>query len=94
MPRATSFGYDANGNYGLLTSLKDANNNTTNYPTYDGRDHLSTRTDALNASDTYVYDANNNLTQHTDRNGNVTVYQYDGLNRRSFAGFGYKREHV
>ena len=85
----TTFGYDTNGNYGLLTSLKDANNNTTNYPTYDSRDRLSTRTDALNASDTYAYDGDSNLTQHTDRNGNVTVYQYDGLNRRTFAGYGY-----
>jgi RHS repeat-associated protein len=29
------------------------------------------------------------LTGHTDRRGKVTVYQYDGINRRKFAGFGY-----
>ncbi len=29
------------------------------------------------------------LFQYTDRNGNVTKYTYDGLNRRTFAGFGY-----
>ncbi|MGC1676735.1 MAG: RHS repeat-associated core domain-containing protein, partial [Candidatus Binataceae bacterium] len=30
-----------------------------------------------------------NLTNHSDRSGNVTKYSYDGLNRRTFAGFGY-----
>ena len=29
------------------------------------------------------------MTGHTDRRGKVTVYQYDGINRRKFAGFGY-----
>lgn len=38
---------------------------------------------------TYAYDGNSNLTQQTDRHGKVTVYQYDGLNRPTFAGFGY-----
>jgi YD repeat-containing protein len=28
------------------------------------------------------------LTQHTDRRGKVTIYQYDGLDRRKFAGYG------
>jgi len=38
---------------------------------------------------TYTYDGMGNLTSHTDRNGNATNYSYDGLNRRTFAGFGY-----
>ena len=43
----------------------------------------------MNATETYGYDGNGNLTGHTDRRGKVTVYQYDGINRRKFAGFGY-----
>jgi RHS repeat-associated protein len=49
------------------------------------RDYL---TDILGATETYTYDGNSNLTRDTDRRGKVTVYQYDGLNRRTFAGFG------
>jgi RHS repeat-associated protein len=33
-------------------------------------------------------DANNNLTQFTDRRGKIDVFNYDGLNRRTFLGFG------
>jgi YD repeat-containing protein len=32
-------------------------------------------------------DGNDNLASHTDRRGKVTAYQYDALNRRTFAGF-------
>jgi len=46
------------------------------------------RTDALGATESYVYDGNGNLVQSTDRRGKVTAYSYDGLNRRTFAGFG------
>jgi len=35
-----------------------------------------------------------NLTRFTDRRGKVTVYHYDGLNRRPFAGFGYDGDRV
>ncbi len=37
----------------------------------------------------YQYDADSNLTQFTDRREKVTVYQYDNLDRRTLAGFGY-----
>jgi RHS repeat-associated protein len=50
---------------------------------------VTSRADALNASESYGYDATGNLTSHTDRRGKLTKYQYDALNRRSFAGFGY-----
>jgi YD repeat-containing protein len=46
------------------------------------------RTDALNKSESYIYDGNDNLTQYTDRRGTVDTFTYDGLNRRTFAGFG------
>jgi RHS repeat-associated protein len=36
-----------------------------------------------------VWDGNDNLTKVTDRNGTVTQYNYDALNRPTFAGFGY-----
>lgn len=35
-----------------------------------------------------MYDKNGNLTQFTDRRGKVITYQYDALNRLTFAGFG------
>lgn len=34
------------------------------------------------------YDLNGNLSQFTDRKGQLTTYTYDGLNRRTFAGYG------
>jgi RHS repeat-associated protein len=49
----------------------------------------ASRTDPLAATETYGYDGNGNLTGHTDRRGETSVYQYDGINRRKFAGFGY-----
>jgi RHS repeat-associated protein len=51
-------------------------------------DRRASRTDPLHATETYVYDGNGNLVRFTDRRGVVTVYQYDGLNRQTFAGFG------
>ena len=50
-------------------------------------DRLIARTDPLGATEHYAYDTNGNLTQFTDRKGNVTVYQYDLLDRKIFAGF-------
>src|SRR5215469_7729401 len=34
------------------------------------------------------YDKNGNLLTFTDRNNQVTTFQYDHLNRKTFAGFG------
>ncbi len=76
-------GYDSAGD---LTSITDANGNTTSY-TYDAMDRRASRKDALGAAAAYAYDGNGNLTRFTDRRGTVTVYQYDGLNRRVFAGY-------
>jgi RHS repeat-associated protein len=81
---ATLFTYDGNGN---LLNVEDANNNQTSYA-YDSRDRPTSRTDGLRVSESYGWDANSNLTSHTDRRGKVTAFQYDALNRRTFAGFG------
>lgn len=51
-------------------------------------DRRTSRTDPLGHAESSQYDGNGNLIQFTDRRGKVTVYQYDGLNRRTFAGFG------
>ncbi len=94
--KQTSFGYDPNGN---LLSVTDANNHQTQY-TYDNMDRVQTRKDALLNQECYGtlsggvcqangYDGNGNLIQFTDRRGKVAKFSYDGLNRMSFAGFGW-----
>jgi YD repeat-containing protein len=40
------------------------------------------------ATESYQYDLAGDIQKFTDRRGKVTSYQYDGLNRRTFAGFG------
>ncbi len=82
----TAFSYDPDSNF---TGLTDAKNNSTSY-SYDSRDRVITRTDALGQVRQILLDANGNLTQYTDRRGTVDVFTYDGLNRRTFAGFGWK----
>ncbi|PYX58555.1 MAG: hypothetical protein DMG76_08565 [Acidobacteria bacterium] len=56
--------------------------------THDNMDRLLSRKDALLNLESYQHDGNGNLTQFTDRRGKVAVFSYDGLNRRTFAGFG------
>src|SRR5260370_25607351 len=51
-------------------------------------DQLQTRTDHLGNLESYGYDGNGNSTCYTDRNGNISVLQYDGINRRTVAGYG------
>jgi RHS repeat-associated protein len=84
----TSLTYDVDGN---LQSFQDARqqgtNNKTLY-TYDNFDHLQSRTDPLGRQDNYAFDQLSNLTSFTDRRGKVTTYQYDGISRRTFAGYG------
>jgi RHS repeat-associated protein len=84
----TTAGYDLNGN---LQTVQDARqqgtNNKTAY-TYDNFDHLQTRTDPLGRQEVYSIDQLGNLISFTDRRGKATTYQYDGINRRTFAGFG------
>ncbi len=44
--------------------------------------------DALRKVESYQYDGNGNITKLTDRKGQVTTFAYDGLDRRTFVGFG------
>jgi RHS repeat-associated protein len=71
-----------------VSSAANATNESGGY-TYDPMNRKASRIDPLSASETYGYDGNGNLTGHTDRRGKVEVYQYDGIDRRKFAGFGY-----
>jgi YD repeat-containing protein len=64
-----------------------ASNNKTVY-TEDNFDHLQTRTDPRTRQESYVFDQLGNLTSFTDRRGKLTTFQYDGINRRTFAGYG------
>jgi RHS repeat-associated protein len=84
----TSFTYDGNGN---LKTVQDARQQGTNNKTvyaYDNFDHPQTHTDPLLRQESYVFDQLGNLTSFTDRRGKPTTYQYDGINRSTFAGFG------
>ena len=84
----TTLTYDGNGNLKtVLDARQQGTNNKTTY-TYDNFDHLQTHTDPLMRQETYVLDQLGNLTSCTDRRGKVTTYQYDGISRRSFAGYG------
>jgi RHS repeat-associated protein len=82
----TLYGFNQN-NY--LTSVTDPRNTGT--PTqfgYDNMDHVMARTDALLKADNRQYDLNGDLVCYTDRKGQITVYTYDGLNRRTGAVYG------
>jgi RHS repeat-associated protein len=87
----TTLTYDPNGNLHTVEDARQNQNQTNNEMTYahDLFDHLSTRTDPLQRLETYVFDQLGNLTSFTDRRGKVANFQYDGINRRTFAGYGY-----
>jgi RHS repeat-associated protein len=63
-----------------LTSLTDADGNSTNY-NYDALGRLFSETDPLGNSTTYSYDPNGRVTAKTDGNGATTTYAYDSLGR-------------
>jgi RHS repeat-associated protein len=84
----TSFTYDANGN---LLTVQDPHQQGTSANTsyvYDNMDRVITRTDALLRQESYQYDLAGNLIQFNDRRGKITTYNYDGLDRTTFVGFG------
>jgi RHS repeat-associated protein len=76
--------YDANGN---LVAVTDSRSSVTTY-THTNMDRLDSRTDPLMRAEHSEYDLNGNLIRFTDRNGQVSEFIYDGLSRRTFAGFG------
>ncbi len=80
------FTYDLNQNLTTFTDPLHTATPTTYTP--NSMDQLQTRTDPLNHSESYGYDLNGNLNCHTDRNGKISVFQYDGINRRTLAGYG------
>jgi RHS repeat-associated protein len=76
--------YDANGN---LVAVTDSRFSVTTY-THTNTDRPDSRTDPLMRTDHSEYDLNGNLVRFTDRKGQSSEFRYDGLNRRTFAGFG------
>ena len=70
---------------GKVTSLKDGQNNTTNF-TYDGFDRLSTTTYPDTKTEQLAYNANSSVTSFTTRNGDAITFNYDNLNRRTTLG--------
>ena len=84
----TTLTYDLNGNLQTFQDARQQGTNNKTVYTYDNFDHLQTRTDPLTRQETYLFDQLNNLTSFTDRRGKVATYQYDGINRRTFSGYG------
>jgi YD repeat-containing protein len=85
----TTLTYDLSGNlHTVLDARQQGTNNYTLY-SYDNFDHLQTRKDPLQRQENYVFDQLGNLTSFTDRRGKVSNYLYDGINRRTFAGYGF-----
>jgi RHS repeat-associated protein len=82
----TQYTYDQNRNMTTVTDPKNISNPTQFI--YNNMDEVMTRTDALAHSDAFQYDLNGNLNCHTDRKGQISVFGFDGLNRRTSAGFG------
>ena len=84
----TTISYDVNGNLkSVLDARQQGTSNKTAY-TYDSFDHLLTRNDPLTRQESYVFDQLGNLISFTDRRGKVATFEYDGINRRTFAGYG------
>ena len=91
----TQYYYDALGNtrrmYTGLTSpltingLDSVSGGSAGYATtkyaYNGLSQLTSVTDALDQTESYVNNINGNVTQKTDRNNAVTTYGYDNMGR-------------
>lgn len=73
----TVFAFDR---LGRQQSLKDPVGNTTTWA-YDLLDRVTSETNELGYSRSYVYDAVGNVVQTTDRNGRMTQFDYDRLCR-------------
>jgi RHS repeat-associated protein len=84
----TSITYDGNGNRLTVQDARQQGTNNKTVYTYDNFDHLQTHTDPLLRQESYVFDQLGNLTSFADRRSRPSTYQYDGINRRTFAAFG------
>ncbi len=82
------FEYDNNDNLKLVRDERHNPPALTRYDVYDGMNRLRERKDALGRPETFDYDPNGNLREHKDRRGFHADFAYDGLNRRTCAGFG------
>ena len=69
------YGYDADGQKGLLSYKLLGNGAYTAYA-YTPREEVSAMTDAIGTRDAWTYDPNGNLASHTDSNGVTTGYDY------------------
>lgn len=77
--------YDSSA-IGLLSTIKDANNNTTTLE-YDAYARLEYRRYPDASFNNYTYDGNGNMETETKRNGAVINYSYDNNNRLSFKNY-------
>jgi YD repeat-containing protein len=84
----TTLTYDLDGDLLTVRDAKQQGTNNKTVYTYDNFDHLQTRTDPLLRQEAYVFDQLGNLTSFTDRRSKLSTYLYDGIDRRTFAGYG------
>ncbi len=73
--------YDAVGNIVLTTTYAD-DFEIKNEFTYNERNELVTKTNALGYTKTFTYDGNGNQVSSTDEEGNTSYVYYDALNRQ------------
>jgi len=84
----TSLSYDLNGNLQTVQDARQQGTNNKTLYTYNNMDRLQTTTDPLLRQESFTYDLNGNPQSVTDRRNKVTTFQYDGLNRLNFVGYG------
>ncbi|MCK4541357.1 MAG: RHS repeat protein [Spirochaetales bacterium] len=73
----TKYGYDLEGS---ISSVTDANNNTTSYE-YDPLNRLITVIQPGTVVNLYTYDGHGNLQTVTDAESHTTTYEYDDMGR-------------
>src|SRR5581483_10967426 len=74
-----SYGYDAVGKKGLLSTITDSNGRVITY-SYTARNQLYQVSETAGTA-TYSYDANGNISGLTNQNGTTVTYGYDNASR-------------
>ena len=83
--------YNTPGGGLWLSSITNANNETTNY-TYNTQDQVMTITDPLNNKTTFTYTTSGQVATITDANNGLTRFTYDASNNSACSGLASPAE--